>query len=47
MQEIVEKIAALSREKEEINVRQTELEEEKTSLQEQITSSRTSDINAR
>ena len=37
VQEIVEKIAALSREKEEINVRQTELEEEKTSLQEQIT----------
>lgn len=37
VQEIVEKIAALSKEKEEINIRQTELEEEKNSLQEQIT----------
>ncbi len=37
VQEIVEKIAALSKEKEEINARQTELEEEKNSLQEQIT----------
>lgn len=36
VQEIVDKIAALSREKEEINARQAELEEQKTSLQEKI-----------
>ena len=37
VQEIMDKIAALSKEKEEINARQAALEEEKTSLQERIT----------
>ena len=39
VQEIVDKIAALTKQKEEINVNQLALEEEKTSLQETLTKS--------